>query len=164
MTLIKTFFFHFSPLIKRIYFLWRKKDKNIFVNEFLVEDQIDKLVCYGNQLKVKLNVENLLFIKIEKVVIPVFSDSIPISIKYPTKKGKNAIRIKLVGLKQSKKYKISTINEVPNFQTPRIKKSDLTESTNFKNLEIKNLIGLSLKLKSNQITFLKIQEPNIDQL
>jgi hypothetical protein len=164
MTLIKTFFFHFSPLIKRIYFLWRKKDKNIFVNEFLVEDQIEKLVCYGSQVKVKLNVENLLFITIEKVVIPVFSDSIPITIKYPAKKGKNAIRIRLVGLKQSKRYKISTVNEVPNFQTPRIKKSDLTESTNFKNLEIKNLIGLNLKLNSNQITLLKIQEPNIDQL
>lgn len=164
MILLKTFFFHFLPLINRISFLWRKKDKNIFVNEFLLEDQIDKLVCYGNQVKVKLKIENVLFIKIEKLVIPVFSDSIPINIKYPTKKGKSAIQIKLVGLKESKRYIISTINEVPNFQIPRIKKRNLTESISFKNLEINSLIGFNLKLNSNPINILKIKDPKINQL
>lgn len=164
MILLKTFFFHFSPLIRRTYFLWRKKDKSIYVNEFLVEDQIDDLVCYGNEIRIKLKIENVLFIKIEKVVIPVFSDSIPISIKYRTQKGSNSINIEIIGLKHIEKYKILTINEVPIFQTPKIKKSTLTETIFIKHANVKSLNNNALRVKSNKISLSKIQEPIIDQL
>lgn len=159
MNFIKTIFFHFYQILKRVYFLIREKKRRILIRELIIENQVEKFVCYGNQLRIKLKVENLIFVKIENIVIPVFSDKIPISIKYPTKKGKNFIKIRLIGISETKRIKIKTINEVPVFITPKLKRKTILSSILVKKNEPIILENNKIKIVNTSFSQVLIDEP-----
>ena len=159
MSFIKTIFFDFYQILKRVYFLIREKKRRVLIRELIIEDQVEKFVCYGNQLKIKLKVENLVFIKIENIVIPIFSDKIPISIKYPTRNGKHFINIRLIGISEIKRIKIKTINDVPVFITPKLKRNTILSSILVKNNEPIILENNKVKIVNTGFSQFLIDEP-----
>ena len=104
MKILFAYFRHFVPHSKRVLsLLFRKKNYPIlFVHQ--INSEVKKLQTF---VSFELNLSNVLFIKINKNIYPVFHDNVKLNISIPIEENQKGIDIKALGLFKSKKQFIA---------------------------------------------------------
>jgi hypothetical protein len=149
---------HFFPLIKRTFILlFRNRNRALVdVTELNKDQKNGKSV-----LKLKTDLSNILFLKINKNYFPIFHDNVTLEIIIPLDSEKEKIDIKGIGIfKTSRTIKIDVTDvhklELNSFNFQRSGEFNSNVKT-IRELSIQNTISPNLNLNSIEVNHKKIK-------
>lgn len=132
MKLIKSYFLNFKSITSRLLKLLFRNKNRPSAEVLDINDLSKGSVSY---LSIKLRVTNLLFLRIDRNVFPVYHDDVQLSISIPLTPGQSQIKVYGLGaFKRTKTYKFS----IADARIFKLKEGAYSDNGNFEGVILSN--------------------------